>query len=987
VVHPELADALRDRYVFERELGRGGMATVHLARDLRHDRAVALKVLLPELAQVLGPERFIREIRLAARLDHPHILPVYDSGETAGRLWFTMPFVDGESLRQRLAREPQLPLAEVVRITREVGEALGYAHGQGIVHRDVKPENILLRDDRCVLADFGVARAVDAAGERLTETGFALGTPAYMSPEQAAADPRLDRRSDIYSLGCVVYEMLAGEPPFTGRTAQAIIARRLTDPVPDLCTVRDVPRQVERAVGQALARSPADRFEDAPAFARALEAGVSAPRSAASPAVRRGLAAAAAVLLVSLAGAAVWLRARPAAGDALDADLLAVAPFEVLEPSLEVWREGMGDVLSRTLDGAGPIRTVSPSVVLRRWSGRADPASAEELGRRTGAGLVVYGAVMPRGRDSVTLRAALLDRGGGAGKTDIEVTGEAARIGELADSLGIGVLRVLSSGRAIGVARRTSIGAKSLPALKAFLQGEQFYRRGHWDSALTRYDQAIAADSTFALALIQMAWVLSWYPPTAAAYRPAEEYARRATLQTHGLPPRDSLFIVKDSFDLAAEAATDPETYIRMKFRALTAVEEAVRRYPEDPMSWYVLGEWRHPFSHQPWPVAAPPARSLEAFARATALDPGFGPAYEHMPALLLTLGRPDEARRSAATYLALDPTSPHRSEIRLAALLLDPSSGGRAEAERMLDTASVYTIWGAAFNQQLVTWPDTAETAIRLLRRLGEPGRGAGGSVPWVVDSVMWPRYLGVALAFRGHLHEAFAVHERLLRQPSASEWSSFRNPLLELSLLGIVPDSLARATFDPALESPGDWGGFGIPMHLRGLPWWLSRGDTTALARFGVQAARVARAPSDARAALRARLLGETSIAFLDLARGDSAAAIRKLSAIPDTLCLADFAGHCFYLNLTLARLLAARGDDPRAAALLERWRWSGRPTPSFVLATLELGRIAERLGDTRKAAECYGFVTAAWRRADPELLPFVAEAREGLTRLGAE
>jgi serine/threonine-protein kinase len=982
-VDSQLAKALRDRYVLGRELGRGGMATVYLARDLRHDRPVALKVLHPELAHALGPERFIREIRLAARLDHPHILSVHDSGETAGRLWFTMPYVEGESLRHRLAREPQLPLADALRITRAVADALGYAQRQGIIHRDVKPENILLQGERCVLADFGVARAVDAAGERLTETGFALGTPAYMSPEQAAADRHLDSRSDIYSLGCVVYEMLAGEPPFTGRTAQALIARRLADPVPDLCTVRDVPRQVERAVRQALARAPADRFADAPAFAGALEAAAGAPRAAASPAVRRGLLAAA-VLLAALAGAAVWLRARPATEDTRDADLLAIAPFDVLEPSLEVWREGMGDVLSRTLDGAGPIRTVSPSVVLRRWSGRADPASAEELGRRTGAGLVLYGAVVRRGRDSVTLRAALLDRAGGMGKTDIEVSGEAARIADLADSLGIRALRVLSPARAIGSARGTSIGSKSLPALKAFLQGEQLYRRGLWDSALARYDQAIAADSTFALALTQMGVVLGWRPPTRTAYRPREEYARRSTLYNHGLSPRDSLYIVGDSFYLAADEATDPETYVRMKFRALSTVEEAVRRYPEDPISWYTLGEMR---MHEDWPFAAPPTVSLEAFTRAIALDPGFGPAYEHMPALLLTLGRPEEARRYAATYLALYPTTPHKAETRLAALLLDPSAASRAEAERTLDTVSIFTISSVA-RGHIISWPDTAETAIRLLRRLGDRGRNAGGAPPWDVDSVMWPQYLANALAFRGRLREAFTVDERLIRQPSASIWGEYLNPVLDLSLLGMVPDSVARATFDRALEADAAWGGFYTPLHLRGLPWWLSRGDTTALARFAVRAARVARAPSDSRAALRARLLGETSIAFLDLVRGDSVAALQKLSAIPDTLCLADnYAANCFHLNLTLARLLASRGEDQRAAALLDRWRWSGGNTPLFVLATLELGRIAERLGDTRKAAECYGFVMAAWHRPDRELLPYVAEAREGLARLSVE
>jgi hypothetical protein len=301
-----------------------------------------------------------------------------------------------------------------------------------------------------------------------------------------------------------------------------------------------------------------------------------------------------------------------------------------------------------------------------------------------------------------------------------------------------------------------------------------------------------------------------------------------------------------------------------------------------------------------------------------------------------------------------------------------------------MLDTASVYTIWGAAINQHLAAWPDTAETAIQVLRLLGEPGRRVGGGPAWVADSAMWPRYLAKALAFRGHLREAFTVDE-LLRTPSASPWSWFLDPLVDLGLLGIVRDSLARVTFDRALEANAAWGGFFTPPHLRGLPWWLSRGDTAALARFGVQAARVARAPSDARAALRARLLGETAGAFLDLARGDSAAAIRRLSAIPDTLCLADnFANNCFHLKLTLARVLAARGDDHRAAALLERWRWSGGNTPSFVLATLELGRIAERLGDRRKAAGCYRFVMAVWRRPDPELQPYVREAREALARL---
>ncbi len=258
-----LGKALADRYRIERELGRGGMATVFLAHDLRHDRPVALKVLHPELASTLGPERFQREIKLAARLQHPHILTVHDSGDTAGQLWYTMPFVRGESLRDRLRREGQLPVEVAVDLTRQVALALDYAHREGVVHRDLKPENILLSDGQALVADFGIAKAVSAAGDaQLTETGMAIGTPAYMSPEQAVGG-QVDGRSDVYALGCVVYEMLAGEPPFTGATPQALIAKRMLEPVPHVRTVRDtVSVSMEQALLRALAKTPADRFAD-----------------------------------------------------------------------------------------------------------------------------------------------------------------------------------------------------------------------------------------------------------------------------------------------------------------------------------------------------------------------------------------------------------------------------------------------------------------------------------------------------------------------------------------------------------------------------------------------------------------------------------------------------------------------------------------------------------------------------------------------------
>jgi eukaryotic-like serine/threonine-protein kinase len=268
----ELAAALADRYQLEHELGRGGMATVYLAHDLRHDRPVALKVLHSDLAHALGPERFLREIRFAARLQHPHILTVHDSGDAAGQLWYTMPYIDGESLRDRLRRERQLPIGDALQITREVADALGYAHRQGVIHRDIKPENILLSQGHALVADFGVARAIQTSGgEHLTETGSSVGTPAYMSPEQSMGDSALDGRSDLYSLGCVLYEMLTGEAPYSGISAQAIMAKRLSEPVPHVRTLRDaVPLGLEQALMRVLAKTPTDRFPTAEAFAQAL---------------------------------------------------------------------------------------------------------------------------------------------------------------------------------------------------------------------------------------------------------------------------------------------------------------------------------------------------------------------------------------------------------------------------------------------------------------------------------------------------------------------------------------------------------------------------------------------------------------------------------------------------------------------------------------------------------------------------------------------
>ena len=267
-----LSSALSQRYRIERELGQGGMATVYLAEDLKHNRQVAIKVLKPELAAALGAQRFLAEIKTTASLHHPHILPLYDSGEAGDFLYYVMPYVEGESLRERLDRERRLPITDVLDIARNVADALGYAHARGVLHRDIKPENILLESGHALLADFGIARAIDAAkADRMTQTGIALGTPAYMSPEQAAGATSLDARSDLYSLGCVMYETLAGEPPFTGPSVQAVIAARFTETPPSVTSLRpEVPTGLSTVVAQLLALETEQRPGSAAAMIEQL---------------------------------------------------------------------------------------------------------------------------------------------------------------------------------------------------------------------------------------------------------------------------------------------------------------------------------------------------------------------------------------------------------------------------------------------------------------------------------------------------------------------------------------------------------------------------------------------------------------------------------------------------------------------------------------------------------------------------------------------
>src|SRR5688572_1333988 len=402
-----LSEGLAGRYLVEQEIGSGGMAIVFRARDLRHERWVALKVLRPELASSLGGERFLREIRLAAQLQHPHILPLHDSGEAKGSLFYVMPFVDGESLRERLKREGQIPLEDALRITGEVAKALQYAHQRDVVHRDIKPENIMLSGENALVADFGIARAIGAgaesAGMTLTEAGLAVGTPAYMSPEQASADSRVDGRADIYALGCVLYEMLTGEQLFRGPT-HIVMAQHSAAPVPSVRTLRpSVPASVDAAIGKALAKSPADRFATAEQFASALSSPHSIGVRGASS--RRRNLAIAGSLVAAAAVATGWVLSQSESTASAEVTTIAVAPIRNQGDSSDAsFADGLTQELTAALTRVERIAPRPYSTVIIAAAKERDPL---KLGRQLGVEYVLQ-STLRRSNNQLRLLTELI---------------------------------------------------------------------------------------------------------------------------------------------------------------------------------------------------------------------------------------------------------------------------------------------------------------------------------------------------------------------------------------------------------------------------------------------------------------------------------------------------------------------------------------------------------------------------------------------------
>ncbi len=607
-VPDRLREALAERYSIERELGSGGMATVYLAEDLKHHRKVAVKVLRPELAASLGAERFVREIEIAANLTHPHILSLFDSGEAGGFLYYVMPFVEGESLRDRLLREGKLAVDETIRLTDQVASALSHAHQRGVIHRDIKPENILIAGDPAIVADFGIARAVEAAGgERLTGTGLAVGTPAYMSPEQGMGTGEVDARTDVYALGCVVYEMVSGGPPFEAPTPQALLAKHAADTAPRLRTSDPtIPLYVERAVERAMAKEPADRFSSATEFAAALTSGITVPRVR-TRGMRRGVVAGVAgAVLVALV---VWGLTTLLAGGRIER--LAVLPLTDLtgDPEQEYLAGGVHEALIAELGRLDLSITARATMAQYRDTDK----TISEIARELDVDAVIEGSVF-RGGDSLEIAARLYDA------DEQEIWSETFD-GVLSNVVALyrGFARAIAgeirlSLRPVDEARLGETRAVNPAVYEAYLRGMHLLNNASTpediDNAIGYFEAAVEQNPADPLA----------YGALAFCY---------ITLGHNVIDP-------------------PPDVWPR----ALAAAERALRLDSTLAEAWAALAVYKS-YTERDWEGAE------RAFRRAHELNPSLAMNHYHYAWFLVVFGRVDEAIAEHERAKALDPLTP----------------------------------------------------------------------------------------------------------------------------------------------------------------------------------------------------------------------------------------------------------------------------------------------------------------------------------------
>ncbi len=703
------------------------MATVYLARDLRHDRPVALKLLHPELAATLGPERFQREIRLTARLDHPHILPVLDSGTAAGQLWYTMPYVRGESLRDRLRRESQLPVELALEITRQVASALDYAHREGVVHRDLKPENILLSEEQARVADFGVAKALALDGEELTETGLAVGTPAYMSPEQATGGA-VDARTDVYALGCVWYEMLAGDPPFLRRTPHALLAAQATEtPEPISKRRPSVPPQLA-ALADALpgeeSRRPSADSRSAPRQAghdHDTQAGARRSPPAAEEVASRAVASLEGWHSVSGCScspgllAVFWPRATGA--KSLDPNLVAVVPFRIAgaDPSLAYLREGMLDLLGAKLTGDGGPRAADPRSVMSIWRRQVGDEhrdlpqdSAMLLARQLGAGRLLLGGIVGT-QDRLVINASLLEVPGGGARAAASVAGEVRQPGSPDRPAHQRAARA-RGGRGNPTSGRPhehlASGASGLPPGPGSLScGAATGRRSSGSAG--RWSRIPPSRSRRS----GLVFAGTWEAPETF-----DRAIRLASRLRERLSPRDRVLLAA----FAGPHYPAPYPFVEQ----LAGWQRAAEVLWDSPETWYQLADVL--FHRVPVTDVRVAASALAAaFRRAIELDSTFAAPLDHLVEIAVLTGDTAEVRRLGDLYLARYPEAELTDFVRWRMTVVLGSDSARAQLRSRFDQMNVRSLVRiVAFAQLSGIGLEDVEAASAALRREAAPGR-----------------------------------------------------------------------------------------------------------------------------------------------------------------------------------------------------------------------------------------------------------------------
>lgn len=902
-----LRAALAQRYEVCDELGRGGMAIVYAGRARADGSAVAIKVLRAELALAIGSERFLREISIVRRLRHPRIVSLLDTGEADGVPYYVMPRISGENLRERLNREGQLSLPAAQQVGIDIADALAAAHAEGIVHRDIKPENVLLEGPNALVSDFGIARAVvQAAGERLTDSGLAIGTPAYMSPEQGSGGGIIDTRSDIYSLGCVLYEMLAGGPPFSGPSSQAIVARHLGEPVPRLYVVRPgIPADLEAIVRRCLAKVPADRFASAAEVGTALRSvDLAHPKPAADVAERRRrrrrllVGAATGVAVFSAAGA--WYlgsrtpldsnrvvvfpldetgspRAGPAAGEGERAALLVGTALEHTEPMK--WLDGWSLLPVRARDAPGPL----------------DPALARDITRGQRGRYYVSGTIA-RSPDSIRVTLELHDLAG-RGVPIRETVSDSAGASISRPALAA-MVRLLP--RLVGVDRSLDVSTlhdRQPGAILNWLQGEREYRRSHFEQALELLRRAIAADSLLVPAALRGAQAASWLD------RPAEAL----TLTNQALGHADLLPLRQRPFAQALKAYLTGDAE-----GAILRLREALRLDPDHRDAWMILGEVAlhlqpHVFLDPSQlggipPPLSWPAESLatDAFARVHRLDPGFAPALGHLMESELRSGRHVPARELFNQYRALnvDSAALQRIDFMLTCTARAPSaSEWRRDA---LHNTRNLVLAGSI----LLAGPDPAarRCAMNAFRAVLHSDSATSGD--------RWGALLGLhgALISAGLPGESVALVDTAI----AGGMSAAVGLFVVDAATGMDVGTRARTFVD---QLTGDLAARKTPTLWLVGSWAAPTADTALLAR--ISALLIQR--RDGPGTRLDSLIAAAMAARLALIRGDSAGALRGLEALHPTAPREELLWSLWEPlaaeRLLLARLLLARKQFARA------------------------------------------------------------------------